>query len=195
MGRREGSDRVAADAFVREGRPDDAGAVARIQTRAWRHLYERALPAEVLDELTGEAAERRFAVHWRASMERPPTGRHRLLVAVQPAGDGGERAAEIAGFASIGPAGDDDRWPRTDAEVYEFHVAPDRTRQGHGSRLVNAVADTLRDDLFSTAFIWVPDDDTVTAAFLESAGWRPDGARRELDMGATLTMSRLHTAL
>ena len=186
---------MAADAFVREGRPDDAGAVARVQTRAWRRMYERDLPAPVLEELTGDAAERRFAEHWRESMERPPTGRHRLLVAVQPSGDGGDRTGEVAGFASIGPAGDDDRWPRTDAEVYELHVAPGHAREGHGSRLVNAVADTLRDDLFGTAFIWVPDSDTVTTGFLESAGWRPDGARRELDMGATITMSRLHTAL
>lgn len=182
---------MAADAFVREGRPDDAGAIAGIQTAAWRCVYGTSVPAEVLDELTGDAAADRFAAHWRASMERPPTARHRLLVAVQP-GDG---EARVAGFASIGPAGDDDRWPRTDAELYAFHVAPGETRNGHGSRLVNAVADTLRDDSFTTVFVWVPDTDTVTARFLGSAGWSPDGARREIDMGAALTMSRLHTGL
>ncbi|HEY3682276.1 MAG TPA: GNAT family N-acetyltransferase [Streptosporangiaceae bacterium] len=186
---------MAADAFVREGRPDDAGAIAEIQTEAWRRVYGAALPAEVLDELTGAAAAERFAAHWRGSMDNPPTARHRLLVAVQPEDAADGRTGRVTGFASVGPAGDDDRWPRTDAEIYAFHVAPDRTRQGHGSRLVNAVADTLRDDAFTTAFIWVPDSDTVTARFLGSAGWSPDGARRELDMGAAFTMSRLHTAL
>lgn len=182
---------MAADAFVREGRPDDAADIAAIQLRAWRELYGSALPAEVRDELDGTEAAERFAGHWRESVERPPTSRHRLLVAVQPRDDG----AEIAGFASLGPAGDDDRWPRTDAELYEFHVAPAHARQGHGSRLLNAAADTLRDDSFTTAYIWVPDDDTVTSKFLESAGWRRDGAHREIDMGAPIAMSRLHTTL
>ena len=187
---------MAADAFVREGRPDDAGDIAAIQLRAWRELYGSALPAEVRDELAGAEAAERFAEHWRESMERPPTSRHRLLVAVQPVDEaGGDRAAEVAGFASLGPAGDDDRWPRTDAELYEFHVAAVHARQGHGSRLINAAADTLRDDSFTTAYIWVPDDDTTTAKFLESAGWRPDGAHREIDLGAPIPMTRLHVGL
>lgn len=183
---------MAADAFVREGRPDDAEYIAAIQLRTWRALYGSALPAEVRDELDSTEAAERFAGHWRESVERPPTSRHRLLVAVQPTDEGG---AEIAGFTSLGPAGDDDRWPRTDAELYEFHVAPAHARRGHGSRLINAAADTLRDDSFTTAYIWVPDDDTVTAEFLESAGWHRDGAHREIDMGAPIAMSRLHTAL
>ena len=178
------------DAFVREGRPEDSGAIAGIQVDAWRRLYGELLPADVLAELTGGEARERFAAHWRESVERPPTSRHRLLIAVQP-----DAAAQVAGFAAVGPSGDDDRWPRTDAEVYELHVAAGHARQGHGSRLINAVADTLRDDAFTTAYVWVPDGDEVTATFLESAGWRRDGARREIDMGATITMSRLHTAL
>lgn len=187
---------MAADAFVREGRPDDAGDIAAIQLRAWRELYGPALPAEARGELDSTEAAARFAGHWRESMEAPPTVRHRLLVAVQPEDAAhGDRTAEIAGFAALGPAGDDDRWPRTDAEVYELHVAPGHARQGHGSRLLNAVADTLRDDAFTTAYIWVPDSDTVTAKFLESAGWRRDGAHREIDMGTPIAMSRLHTAL
>jgi len=181
---------MGGDGFVREGRPEDAGAIAGIQVDAWRRLYGGLLPADVLAELTGEEATARFAAHWRESVERPPTARHRLLIAVQP-----EDTERIAGFAAVGPAGDDDRWPRTDAEVYELHVAAEHARNGHGSRLINAVADTLRDDSFTTAFIWVPDGDTVTVKFLESAGWRADGAHREIDMGAAITMSRLHTGL
>lgn len=186
---------MAADAFVREGRPDDAGAIAGIQIRAWRGMYGEKLPAAVLDELTGTEAADRFAGHWKDSMERPPTARHRLLVAVQPVDADDDRTAEVTGFASIGPSGDDDRWPRTDAEVYELHVAPEHTRHGHGSRLINAIADTLRDDSFTTAHIWVPDSDTVTTEFLQSAGWRPDGAHREINIGTTITMTRLHAGL
>ena len=50
---------------------------------------------------------------------------------------------EVVGFVSAGPATDADRWPGTDAEIYEFRVAPDRTGQGHGGRLMHAAADTL----------------------------------------------------
>lgn len=183
---------MTVDAFVREGRPDDATTIAELQVRTWRAVYADVVPATVLDELTGPQSVERFTEQWRASTQNPPSSRHRLLVAVQ---SGVHDAAGITGFAAIGPAGDEDRWPGTDAEIYELHVAPEHVRQGHGGRLVNAAADTLRDDGFGTACIWIVDTDTVTRDFLTTAGWAADGARREIDLGSPVTMSRLHTAL
>ena len=101
----------------------------------------------------------------------------------------------IAGFASVGPASDEDRWPATDGELYELHVAPGRTGQGHGGRLLNAVADTLAEGRFSRASAWVLEADTALRQFLESAGWAADGARSQLDMGVRVPIVRLHTAL
>ena len=108
--------------------------------------------------------------------------------------DGGP-SRELAGFASAGPATDSDRWAGTDGEVYELRISPERTGQGHGGRLLHAVADTLIEDGFHTVSIWALEADTALRRFLESSGWAADGARAELDVGASVPVVRLHTAI
>ena len=183
---------VRAENFVRDARPPDAGAIARIQVARWRTSYAGLVPADVLAELTSAEAEQRWREHWAGSLAGPPSSRHRVLVAVG-AGDGGTRL--MAGFASFGPATDPDRWPATDGELYELCVAQDQAGRGHGSRLLNAAATTMAEDGFGTVSAWVLEQDASAWQFLESAGWAPDGARRELDMGTAVPAIRLHAAL
>jgi len=183
---------VSAENFVRDARPPDAGAIARIQVARWRTGYAGLVPGDVLSELTSTEAERRWLEHWAGSVASPPSSRHRVLVAVG-AGDGGTRL--VAGFASFGPASDPDRWPATDAELYALCVAQDQAGRGHGSRLLNAAAATMAEDGFGTVSAWVLERDATARQFLASAGWAPDGARTELDMGARVPVIRLHAAL
>lgn len=158
-----------------------------VQVAAWRDMYGGVLPEPVLAELSGAEAGERFAGQWQAAVDHPPTSRHRLLVATD------ERA--VVGFAAVGPAEDPDRWPGTDAEVYALHVAPAHARQGHGSRLLNALVDHLVEDGFQAVYVWTLEQDNPLRSFLEGAGWRADGARRELDMGVLVPMVRLHAAI
>ena len=176
--------------FVRPARAGDAEALARIQVASWRSSFAGIVPDELLARLTGDEAERVWRDRWREAITRPPTSRHRVLAAVT-----GAPEREVAGFASIGPATDADRWPGTDAEVYELRIALERVGCGHGSRLVQAVADTLTEDGFHTISIWALGADTALRRFLESAGWALDGARGELDVGASVPVVRLHTAI
>lgn len=183
--------------FVRPARGSDAAGVARIQVECWRDDYAGVIPDDVLAELTSEDATERWQERWAEAIAKPPTSRHQVLVATatEPAAAGGRPERVIAGFASVGPASDEDRWPATDGELYELHVAPGRTGQGHGGRLLNAVADTLAEGRFSRASVWVLEADTALRQFLESAGWAADGARSQLDMGVRVPIVRLHTAL
>ncbi|MGH3153671.1 MAG: GNAT family N-acetyltransferase, partial [Streptosporangiaceae bacterium] len=139
---------------------------------------------------TSEEASEAFRDRWREAITKPPTSRHRVLAAVT-----GAPEREVAGFASVGPATDADRWPGTDAEIYEFRVSPERTGQGHGGRLLHAAADTLVSDGFHTMSTWVLEADLAVRRFLESAGWAADGARGELDVGTAVPVVRLHTAI
>src|SRR3546814_9237332 len=86
-----------------------------------------------------------------------------------------------------------------DGEVGEFCVDPGEHRLGHGSRLVQACADTLSSDRFTRAVTWVNSTDDVLRGFFESSGWAPDTAHRELDLrgdgAVTVKQVRLHTAL
>ncbi len=102
---------------------------------------------------------------------------------------------EVVGFVSAGPATDADRWPGTDGEVYELRILPERTGQGHGSRLLHAAAGTLAEDGFSVLYTWALSADTALRRFLESSGWAADGARGELDVGASVEILRLHTTI
>jgi GNAT superfamily N-acetyltransferase len=176
--------------FVRPARAGDAASLARIQVASWRCGFAGIVPAGLLAELTSEEAEQVWRDRWREAITNPPTSRHRVLAAV----DGGP-SREVAGFASAGPATDADRWPGTDGEVYELRIYPERTGQGHGSRLLHAVADTLIEGGFHTVSIWALEADTALRRFLEASGWAADGARAELDVGTSVPAVRLHTAI
>ena len=180
----------AAAGFVRPARAADADHLARVQVASWRSCFAGIVPSELLAELTGEEASAMWRDRWREAVTSPPTSRHRVLAAVTDS-----LPREVTGFVSAGPATDADRWPGTDAEIYEFRMSPDRTGQGHGGRLLHAAADTLVSDGFRTMSTWVLEADSVMRRFLESAGWAADGARGELDVGVSVPVVRLHTSL
>lgn len=157
-----------ADASVRTGRVNDAPAVGLVQATVWREVFARTLPPEVVETFEGPA----FAAVWRRSLQAPPTALHRLLVAC--AGD------QVVGFAAIGPAEvTDDSVSDTDGELSVLAVHPDARRVGHGSRLLNAAADTLRAGDRTAVLAWLPATDEQSRAFTDAAGLVPDGAWRE----------------
>ena len=175
---------------MRPARAGDADSLVRVQVASWRCGYAGIVPSEMLASLTGEEAQGVWRDRWRDAITNPPTSRHRVLVAVSDTA-----SREVGGFVSAGPATDADRWPGTDGELYELRVAPSRTGLGHGSRLLHAAADTLGSDGFRTVSIWALDADAALRRFLESAGWAPDGARGELDVGVSVPVVRLHTMI
>jgi len=91
------------------------------------------------------------------------------------------------------------RWPRRGAHRSPRRRTHATARHGHGSRLTQACADTLRADRFTTAVTWLTSEDDVRRAFLTQAGWATDGAHRELDLhgdgSVRVKQVRLHTDL
>jgi ribosomal protein S18 acetylase RimI-like enzyme len=132
-----------ADVSVRVAWAEDAPGIAAVQVRAWRHDYAGILPAQLLSDL--DPAE--FELAWASSLTTPQDARNRVLVAL-------ERNA-IRGFAVTGPASDPDLDPIAVGELSELTVDPGLTRRGHGSRLLQASAETMRADRFSTAVLWL----------------------------------------
>jgi GNAT superfamily N-acetyltransferase len=190
LGSEPGSESGFVSGFVRPARAGDADNLARVQVASWRSGLAGIVPTELLAELTSDEAANVWRDRWREAIANPPTSRHRVLVAVSDS-----PTREVVGLASAGPATDADRWPGTDAEIYEFRISPDRTGHGHGGRLLHAAAETLGSDGFHTVSTWVLACDSALRHFLESAGWAPDGARGELDVGVSVPVVRLHTAI
>ncbi|WP_028709426.1 GNAT family N-acetyltransferase [Propionicicella superfundia] len=170
---------------VRLALPREAVQIAAVQRRSWAAHLPAGLAAELLALPEQEAASA-----WERAISRPPLAQFRVLVAVD--GDGGVR-----GFAAVGPSPDPDADPSADALVAEFVVDPAARRQGHGSRLLNAIVDTLRADGFSRATWWLASTADELRAFVTATGWAPDGAHREVatDSGSPLKEIRLHTSI
>ncbi|MFX0537981.1 N-acetyltransferase family protein [Ornithinimicrobium sp. Y1847] len=166
----DGTQAPLADAAVRTARPTDAPAVGLVQAFVWQDAYADLLAQEVLDQLSGP----RFGNAWRRSLESPPTPRHRLLVATA--------GPQVVGYVSLGPAE-----PEPGLEeghtgmLFDGGVHPEGRGAGHGSRLLNAAIDTLRagDDELESVAVWTLADAEGTRAFLQSAGFEPDGAYRD----------------
>lgn len=165
---------------VRLALPAEAVDIARIQRRVWSEsgLLDAAAESFSADEATRA---------WHDAIVKPALAHQRVLVAIAEAG--------VVGFAVTGPSADPDHEERV-GQIAEFVVDPRHRGAGHGSRLINAAIDTLRQDGYLVATTWLPTTNDPLRSFLTSCGWGPDGAHQEVgaqDGGATLKLVRLHT--
>lgn len=155
---------------VRLARTPDVDDIAAVNVRAWRGRFGGVLPADLLAAL--DPAD--LAMVWARSILNPPTPAYRLLVAVEE--------DRVVGYAAFGPSQDPDADPTT-VELLALEVDPDCTRQGHGSRLMAAAIDHARALGMESGVTWCPLGDEVRRAFLQSAGWGPDSAFRDVAVG------------
>jgi GNAT superfamily N-acetyltransferase len=171
-----------ADASVRLARATDSPAMAAVQARAWRLDYA-ARPA-MLASLDDAA----MSASWRAAVVDPPSPDHRVVVAL----DG----AAVVGLLAWEPDDDPDA-PAGGVRIAVLAIDPPARGAGHGSRLLAAWADLSREGRATAGSTWVPTDDGVQREFLAAAGWAPDGAFRELDLGdgTSLSVARFVTSL
>jgi ribosomal protein S18 acetylase RimI-like enzyme len=178
---------ISADVSARIAWAEDAPAIAAVQVRAWRASYADLLPAEVLASLDVD----QIAEVWRVSLGHPGDARNRVLVALE--------RNRVTGFLVTGPSSDPDCDPVATGELADLTVDPHKRGAGHGSRLLQAGADTLVADRFTRAVMWLPAGDDALRAFLTSGGWGTDGAHRTLDLigdgTTTVKQVRLHTTL
>lgn len=172
-------------AAVRLALPREASGIAAVQRRAWA----ADLPADVAAEAL-TVSETEATAAWEAAIRRPPLAEFRVLVALDADGS-------VCGFAAVGPSPDPDAVAQDDALVAEFSVDPAARSQGHGSRLLHAVIDTLRADGFTRATWWLASTADDLRAFIVATGWAADGAHREVgtEAGARVKELRLHTSL
>ena len=157
-----------ADASVRLAGPQDADAIGEAQADLFRSAYAQVLDPQVLAAMTPQA----FADGWRASLTSPPSNEHFLLLA-------SDEQAAVVGLAAVVPSTE-----HGVAELSLFGVRPASREQGHGSRLLNAVADLLKEDNAVAVEVWIPATDEQLRAFLTAAGLAPDGAWRDREVDA-----------
>lgn len=161
----------AADVSVRPAVRGDEAAIGRIQVDAWRVSHAAVLGADALDLLDREA----IVAQWAAAIAAPPAG-HRVLVACA--------GATVVGFVALAPVPALRAGEAPGGVLLALEVDPAHQQAGHGSRLLAAAVDTLRQDGSDQVHTWVLDDDEARERFLAGAGLGPDGTTRELASGS-----------
>lgn len=138
---------------VRQAGVEDAAAIARVHVDTWRTAYRGLLPNDYLAALD----EAGYEVRWRRTLT---DGVGRVYVA--------EEGRQIVGFASGGPerAGEDG----FNGELYAIYVLQHAQACGHGRRLVQAVAQGLRDTALPNMIVWVLRDNDSARHFYERLG-------------------------
>lgn len=160
-----------ADVSVRPAVAGDEQEIARVQLAAWRDSLAETLGTEVLDQL--DPAQ--LTAQWAQAITAPPGPGFRVLVAMH--------GPRLVGFASVAPvtASEQDESTAPGGEILALEVLPEARRVGHGSRLLAAVVDLIRDeDGADSVQIWVLSADAVRQQFLGSAGLDDMGVERHL---------------
>lgn len=166
-----------AEAAVRTAETGDVHDIARIQVDTWQAAYAGLLPEQVLEGLDAEEVAR----IWDMTMT---SGDATVYVATE--------GPFTVGFCAAGPAPEDEvadadgtipADAATTGLVGTLLVEPRWGRRGHGGRLLAMAAEGLRDAGATRGVVWVPENDDVSTAFYERAGWERDGTVRTLDAG------------
>ncbi|KQY44665.1 GNAT family N-acetyltransferase [Cellulomonas sp. Root137] len=162
-----------ADVSVRPAVRGDEHAIAHLQVEAWQLSHAEVLGQGALDQLDTSAIE----AQWASAVTAPPGAGYRVLVAC----DG----PTVVGVVSVAPVPAPEGSPldAPGGAILALEVEPAHQRVGHGSRLLAAAVDTLREDGADQVHTWVLDGDEARARFLSSAGLGPDDVARELVSG------------
>jgi len=164
---------------LRRGVAEDAPAVARLVVEAWRAAYRGIVPDVFLEKLdSGRRAER-----LRQSFA---SGSEETHVA--------EEEGEVAGFVTLGGCRDRGAAPTT-GEIWGVYVEPRRWGEGIGTGLVREAERRLVDRGATEAALWVFEGNARARRFYEAAGYALDGARKEIEVGASIPAVRYRKAL
>lgn len=145
---------------VRPARIGDIPGMRDVAERSWRETYRGILGPEEIEELLDSWYSETAL---RSSVRAEDST---LLVA--------ERAGECAAYGEWGDGG---RGP----EIFRLYVAPDRWREGIGSRLLDALEKDMRHRGVETVRLYVHRENDVGRSFWEAQGYERhrDGDRED----------------
>ncbi|GAA3440811.1 GNAT family N-acetyltransferase [Planomonospora venezuelensis] len=159
---------------MRDGGPDDVGAVLRVKNETWRTAYRGLLPQDFLD---GLSVTPRAVQAWRA---RIGSGAQHLAV--------GEAGGEVSGFVLYGPAEDEGTGG---AEIHAIYVLAEHWSTGLGLALMAHAVGHLAELGYREAGLWVLEGNARARRFYERFGFTPSGRVQDVD-GLPFPAPELH---
>jgi GNAT superfamily N-acetyltransferase len=144
--------------LVRPAHREDAAAIADVHVETWQATYAHIFGAE---RLAGIGDRRR--TQWESWLADPQPD-WRIVVA--------DEAGRVLGFVWVG----DSRDEAGKGELFAIYVLPEAWGSGAGSALMASALEALRS--YSSATLWVLDDNPRARRFYEREGWILDGGCR-----------------
>ena len=146
---------------IRPATTDDAVGIAGVHVRSWQEAYAGIVPDDY-------ARARR----WAQQLAEGPADHVRTIVA--------ESAGRLLGFASYGPARDEDA-RRGEREIYSIYLDPGTWGHGVARDLMRTTLSELGDG--TPVSLWVLADNARARHFYRRHGFSPDGVERLENLG------------
>lgn len=158
---------LAEFAKVREGRPADAEALAKLFRESWLLAYQGIIPQAHLNAMIA----RRAPAWWRSGLARRGGS---IILDVK---------GVVAGYATYGAS----RWPgRQQAEIYELYLTPVYQGLGLGERLFESARQRIDAMRLDGLIVWALSDNSAACDFYRRRGGRVLARRSEQFGGTTL---------
>jgi L-amino acid N-acyltransferase YncA len=148
---------------IRRALLSDARAVAEVHVQTWQSAYRGIVPDSFLDALSVDSRE----AAWHEWISR---GSPELWVA--------EAQSVITGWVAFGPSRDGDA-ALTVGEVEAIYVTPSHWSTGTGRELWKAARARLMERKFTSATLWVLEENQRATRFYRAAGFEPNLASRK----------------
>ncbi len=155
--------------LIRPAVLSDSEGIAKVHTRSWQSAYRGILPDAWLDALKWQDRKER----WDRQL---PIQSPRAIFVVT------NTSNEIVGFASIGPARDEDLEADEIFELYAIYLSPEIWRKGLGGRLLSEILQQIPHHVMQLT-LWVLTANQQGRAFYEKRGFREDGAKKIAEIG------------
>jgi GNAT superfamily N-acetyltransferase len=152
---------------IRHALPADARRLAEINHAAWVEAYGHIFSAALLAKEAQEDAVNTTADMWLERLADPSADPGMTTFVAEDDG-------EVVGWIRVGPSHDD----ADVGEVHGIYVDPHRWRGRIGTSLMEAGLELLRTAGFSTAVLWVLEENGRARRFYERVGWLSDGTVR-----------------
>lgn len=161
---------------MRKAELADAGEIASSHVRSWQAGYAGVIPEDFLDSLDSELAAR--TLRWQTIIAAAGADGTFVLV--------GELDGELAGWLTGGCCRPQSGEATALGEVHGCYVDPAHWRRGVGSALMAEATRLLVLAGYREAVLWVLEENIRARSFYERHGWRPDGARKDYEIGGAL---------
>ena len=146
---------------IHEALVSDASGIAKVHISTWRSAYQGIMPDAFLRDLSIENR----TTGWAKILEAPAPKAHTYVAVLDKS---------IVGFIGVG-SNQSEEAIVSQGELFALYVEPDFQGCGIGSKLMEKGIETLRYEGFTSAALWVAEENFSARAWYESRHWELNG--------------------